>query len=82
VALHGTWNAFAILMGYFPMMTGPIKPNLQVAAGLANIAPFVLIAMALGLMVLLSLMNRKLRKEATTPPALPIPPVTEPPALP
>ncbi len=80
-ALHGTWNAFAILMGYFPMMTGPIKPNLQVAAGLANIAPFVLIAISISLVVILTLMNRKMMKEASTPPILPIPPATEPPAL-
>ncbi len=72
VALHGTWNAFAILMGYFPMLTGTIKPNLQVAAWLGNIAPFVLIAISIGLVVILTLMNRKLRKESTTPPPIPL----------
>ena len=77
-ALHGTWNAFAVLMGYFPILTGTIKPNLQVAAWLGNIAPFVLIAISMGMVVILVAMNRKLRKETTTPPELPISPVSEP----
>jgi RsiW-degrading membrane proteinase PrsW (M82 family) len=81
-ALHGTWNGFAILMGYFPMMTDTIRPNLQVANSLGKLAPFVLVAITLGLIAILTLMNRKLRREAATPPSIPIPPVTEPPSFP
>jgi len=80
-ALHGTWNAFAILMGYFPVVTANIKPNLQVVAWLGNIAPFILIAISIGLVVILILMNQKLRHEAIPPPMLPMPPLTEPPVL-
>lgn len=74
VALHGTWNAFAILMGFFPILTPDIMPDLQFAAGLGTIAPYVLITLSVGMLVILVLMNRKLRREATTPPALPPPP--------
>jgi len=81
-ALHGTWNGFAILMGYFPMMTGTIKPNLQVASWLGKIAPFVLVAITLGLVAILTFMNRKLRSEAAIPPSIPPPPAIEPPPQP
>jgi RsiW-degrading membrane proteinase PrsW (M82 family) len=71
VALHGTWNALAILMGFFPTFLSDLKPDLQLAAGLGAAAPYALLALSLGMLAVLFLMNRRLRHQTIPPPSLP-----------
>ena len=80
--LHGVWNTFAVLMGFFPVLTSDLKPNFKVAAWLGNLAPFVLIAMTVGLVMILVFTNRSIRRQANTPPPLLVPPAANPPPNP
>ncbi len=73
VLVHGAWNLFALLMGL--NMVGE-EFELNVNQTLAASAPWVLAALALGMLVALIVMNLRLRRSAGVPafaPPTPLP---------
>ena len=63
VLLHGTWNAFGLLMGFIPYLGPVVSAQLPVAAWMSQVAPVALGVLALVAFSILLGLNRHLRKE-------------------
>jgi len=63
VLLHGTWNAFGLLMGFIPYLGPVVSTQLPVAAWMSQVAPVALGVLALVAFSILLGLNRHLRKE-------------------
>jgi hypothetical protein len=73
VAIHGTWNAMTVVMLVDGMAASQPEPvTMPVISTLAGAAPFILIALGLLCLTLLTTWNRRLRQEQI-PPTSPIP---------
>ena len=70
VLVHGTWNLFALLMGL--NMVGN-EPQMDVNPALTASAPWVLAALAVGMLVALVIMNLHLRRASRVSPSVPSP---------
>jgi len=83
VLLHGTWNAFGLLMGFIPFLGPTISAQLPVAAWMSQVAPVALGILALVALFILLGLNRSLRKEQVLlPPPFDSNVITETPAPP
>jgi len=80
IGLHGLWNAFAVMLGVLPMFSGDVKVSFPMAAALAEIAPYGLVIMAVGMLITLFVMNRHLQRTRDEEESLLLPP--QPPPLP
>ncbi len=64
VSLHCVWNVFSLLMGLGPeVLVGSAADELSLVARLSSIAPFALAVLAAGMLAILFVSNRTLRKE-------------------
>jgi hypothetical protein len=70
VLMHGTWNAFGVMLGYLPIIGPSFEMDLPFASWMARVAPYMLILFSVGLIVVLISLNRRLQRE-TAPPILP-----------
>jgi hypothetical protein len=70
VALHGVWNFFVLLVGLSPAMN---LTNLPAIKGLSEASPWFLGTFAICMLVILFVMNRKLRAEQILPLPPPLP---------
>lgn len=73
IAIHGTWNFFALLFGLSSTINLDIAPSLS---GLIEVSPWILASLAIVMISLMFLLNLKIRK--AQPPAIipPLPPET------
>lgn len=81
VLMHGTWNAFGVMLGYLPIIGPSFEMNLPFASWMARVAPYMLILFSVGLIVVLISLNRRLQRE-TVPPILPSSPEPPLPTIP
>ena len=73
IAIHGLWNFFALLFGLSSTLALDVDPSMST---LIDASPWVLAALAVGMLLMLFFMNRKIAK--SIPPAVipPLPPET------
>ncbi|HTX78823.1 MAG TPA: PrsW family glutamic-type intramembrane protease [Longilinea sp.] len=67
VLLHGTWNAFGLLMGFIPYVGQSVSSQLPAAAWMSQAAPFALGILAFTALFILFYLNRQLRREQSAP---------------
>jgi hypothetical protein len=77
--VHGAWNFLAVMVGLSAILDPFAFPALQ---SQSEVAPWIMVALALGLLALLIIINTKLKKSNPLPglpPQLPpaLPPETE-----
>jgi len=67
VLLHGTWNAFGLLMGFIPYLGQSVSTQLPVAAWMSQAAPFALGLLAFAALTILFYLNHQLCMEQSMP---------------